>query len=245
MAAKTTEVIAITPIKKKRMTVRIVGDSPLIMHAWSAKAKREILHKELGFPKTKARDARDPIGDFCASAYWLTEMPEEFTMEAVQNAISNGAKFGFPVTAFKQAAIAAGFRMGWAKNMTTLRPAFFIQPDYNGYYAGDLEVDMEAKKINIIPNQYRYEPMVEIHSDPPIMREDMVRVGMGSADIRYRAEFQNWYADLTIDFNVNGQYSADQVINLINAGGYACGVGEWRPERDGQHGMFHVEASGV
>ena len=27
---------------------------------------------------------------------------------------------------------------------------------------------------------------------------------------------------------------------IINAGGYVCGIGEWRPERDGQYGMFHV-----
>lgn len=238
---KTQDVIAITPIEKDIIKVRVTGDSPLIMHAWSAKAKREILWKELGFPKTKARDVRDPIGDFCASAYWLTPMPEEFTMDAVQEKLSNGAKFGFPCTAFKQAAVAAGFRMGWAKNMTTLRSAFFIEPDFDGYYAGDLEVDWDYKVINIVPNQYRYEPMVEIHSDAPILREDMVRVGMGSADIRYRAEFRNWYVDLTVAFNKNGQYSAEQVVNLLNAGGYACGVGEWRPEKDGQYGMFHVE----
>lgn len=237
---KNADIIAITPIKKDDITVRIIGDSPLIMHAWSAKAKREILWKEIGFPKTKARDVRDPIGDFCSSAYWLTPMPDELTFESVHEAIVNGARFGFPCTAFKQAAIAAGFRMGWAKNMTSLRPAFFIEPDFDGYYAGDLQIDYDNRCIDIVPNQYRFEPMVEIHSDLPVIREDMVRVGMGSADIRYRAEFRNWYADLKVVFNANGQYSKEQVINLINAGGYACGVGEWRPEKDGQFGMFHV-----
>ena len=37
--------------------------------------------------------------------------------------------------------------------------------------------------------------------------------------------------------------SLEQIINIINAGGYVCGVGEWRPERDGQYGMFHVTAT--
>lgn len=82
--------------------------------------------------------------------------------------------------------------------------------------------------------------MIEIHSDTPEMREDMVKVGMGTADIRYRGEFKNWYADLTISYNANGQYSLENIVNIINAGGYVCGVGEWRPERDGQNGMFHV-----
>ena len=241
MAATKTETIAIAPIRMTRMNIRIIGDSPLIMHAWSAKAKREILIKELGFPKAKARDVRDPIGDFCASAYWLTPMPEEFTMEAVNEALNNGARFGFPVTAFKQAACTAGFRLGWSKNITSLRPAFTIAADADGYFSGDLQVDMDAKKIDIIPNVFRNDPLVEIHSDPPIMREDMVRVGNGSADIRYRAEFRNWYADLKIDFNENGNFSKDMVVNLINAGGYVCGVGEWRPEKDGVFGTFHVK----
>lgn len=82
--------------------------------------------------------------------------------------------------------------------------------------------------------------MLEIKSDPPIMREDMVKVGMGTADIRYRGEFRNWSTDMKITYNKNGQYSLEQIINIINAGGFCCGVGEWRPERDGQNGTFHV-----
>jgi hypothetical protein len=38
--------------------------------------------------------------------------------------------------------------------------------------------------------------------------------------------------------------SAEQVLNLFNTAGFACGVGEWRPERDGSNGRFRVaEAS--
>lgn len=38
-----------------------------------------------------------------------------------------------------------------------------------------------------------------------------------------------------------GIYRLENIINMINAGGYVCGVGEWRPEKSGQNGMFHVE----
>ena len=107
--------------------------------------------------------------------------------------------------------------MGWTKDKMSMRGAFFIDSDEN--------------------------QMVEIFSDPPIMREDMVKVGMGIADIRFRGEFRNWYADLTISYNSNGQYGLEQILNVINAGGYVCGIGEWRPERDGQYGMFHVAAN--
>ena len=218
MATKkaTTEVIEIRPIEIKKVTIRIVGDTPLIMHAWSEKAKRMMLEAQMGVAKGKKKEAKNPVDDFIRSMYWLTPMPEDGTMESFEKAIENGARFGFPVTAFKQAAISAAYRMGWAKDKMSMRGAFFIDSDENG--------------------------MIEIHSDTPEMREDMVKVGMGTADIRYRGEFKNWYADLTISYNENGQYSLENIVNIINAGGYVCGVGEWRPERDGQNGMFHVQA---
>lgn len=73
----------------------------------------------------------------------------------------------------------------------------------------------------------------------PTMREDMVRVGMGIADIRFRGEFQEWEAVVEIRYNAN-VLSADQIVNLFNTAGFAIGVGEWRPEKDGSYGMFHV-----
>lgn len=217
MATKNVELIEIKPIEVKKTTIRVVGDTPLIMHAWSEKAKREMLEKQMKKTKSSAREAKNPVEDFIRSMYWLSPIPTEMSEDGFEEAIANGARFGFPVTAFKQAAISAAYRMGWSKDKMSMRGAFFIDGDEN--------------------------QMIEIHSEVPIMREDMVKVGMGVADIRFRGEFRNWYADMTISYNTNGQYTLEQIINIINAGGYVCGVGEWRPERDGQYGMFHVAAN--
>ena len=214
MPAKNVETIEIKPIEIQKTTIRVVGDTPLIMHAWSEKAKREILAKQMKKTKAAAKQAKNPVEDFIRSMYWLEGFPEEMSEDGFEEAIRNGARFGFPVTAFKQAAISAAYRMGWTKDKMSMRGAFFIDGDEN--------------------------QMVEIFSDVPVIREDMVKVGMGTADIRFRGEFRNWYAELTISYNKNGQYSLEQIINIINAGGYVCGIGEWRPERDGQYGMFHV-----
>lgn len=206
--------IEIRPIIIEKVNIRIAGDTPLIMHAWSEKAKREMLEKQMKTTKTTARTAKNPVEDFIRSMYWKTPMPEDFTEEGFRKAIAEGARFRFPVTAIKQASISSAYRMGWTKDKMSMRGAFFIDGDEN--------------------------QMVEICGDAPVMREDMVTVGMGTADIRYRGEFRNWYADLTISYNKNGQYSIEQIINTINAGGYVCGIGEWRPEKDGQYGMYHV-----
>lgn len=208
------EVVEIKPIDMRTVQLHLVGDTPLIMHAWSEKAKRMMLEAQQGKAKGKGKDPKNPVEDFINSMYWLTEPPTEYTEEAFEEAIAAGAKFGFPVTAFKQAAISAAYRQGWTKDKVSLRGAFFIMGDENG--------------------------MLEIKSDVPKLREDMVRVGMGTADLRYRGEFANWSADLTVKYNANGPFSLEAIVNIINAGGLICGVGEWRPEKDGQNGMFHI-----
>lgn len=222
MATKKSAVVEIKPIEVVETTVRIYGDTPLIMHAWSQKAKREMLDAQMGKKKGKQKEPKNPMFDFVESIYWLDEKPpitNDMSVEDSEKAFAefmqnNNPRFGFPATAFKQAAISSAYRMGWSKDKMSIRGAFYIQGDENG--------------------------MVEIHSDAPILREDMVKIGMGTADLRYRGEFRNWYADLNLSYNRNGNYDLNSIVNMINAGGYICGVGEWRPERDGTYGMFHV-----
>lgn len=217
MPAKKSEtaIIEIKPINIVTTTVRIFGDTPLIMHRWSEKAKRMILEKQMKKTKSSAKEAKNPVDDFIESIYWMEGKPKEYTEEAFAEACANGARFGFPVTAIKQATISSAYRNGITKDMASLRGAFFI----NG----------EGSEL-----------LAEVKGCAPTMREDMVRVGMGVADIRFRGEFSSWYMDLQVSYNANGAYTLDQIINLINLGGFSCGIGEWRPEKDGNYGMYHV-----
>lgn len=110
MATKTEQsTLEIKEIILETVTLRIVGETPLIMHAWSEKAKREILDKQMKATKTSAKKAKNPVEDFIRSMYWLTPMPTDMTEDGFNEAIANGARFGFPVAAFKQAAISASY----------------------------------------------------------------------------------------------------------------------------------------
>lgn len=83
--------------------------------------------------------------------------------------------------------------------------------------------------------------LVKINGEPR-PREDMVRVGMGTADIRYRGEFPEWSTDIAVIANARA-ISVEQIVNLFNIAGFGVGIGEWRPEKDGQFGRFHVEGA--
>ena len=213
--AKKEELVEIRPLEIRVTKLRIVGDSPLIVHAWSEKAKRMMLETQTKETKTKAKEKREPYAEFIDSLYWLEEKPSEPTEEAFVEAVGNGAKWGFPVGAIKQAANSAAYRMKWVKNQMELRGAYFLRSPY-----GEL---------------------AEIKGSVPEIREDMVRIGQGSADLRYRGEFKNWYMDFELEYNASGGMTLEQILNCINAGGFACGIGEWRPEKDGDFGTYHVE----
>lgn len=85
--------------------------------------------------------------------------------------------------------------------------------------------------------------MVQIIGPAPAMREDVARVGMGTADLRYRGQFDPWGVRISVQLNT-AVISAEQVVNLFNLAGFAVGVAEWRPERDGPYGRFRVAAAG-
>jgi hypothetical protein len=84
--------------------------------------------------------------------------------------------------------------------------------------------------------------MVQIKGQPNL-REDMVRLQTGVSSIAYRADFARWSCKLTIRFNA-GFITPEQIMNLFEVAGFHVGIGQWRPECDGTHGMFHVGRRG-
>ncbi len=185
------EPIRIVQYDIKTTRLRIVGESPLICHAWSEKAKLMMLNKQMGLA-TEGKTPKDPDEDFRSSLYHL-----------------EGGGYGFPTIAFKAAAVTACTSLGKAITKVAARQAFHIQGE-----------------------------MAVIKGEPR-RRSDMVRIGMGTADIRFRGEFPEWETELLIRFNARA-ITLEQLVNLFNLAGFAVGVGEWRPECGGQNGLFRT-----
>lgn len=221
------QVITINPIKMQKAKITLVGDTPLLVHKWSEKAKKEILEREQKTSKEKkAKKPREPFAEFMDAAYWITPEPEEKTPEAFEEALAQGAQFGFPVIAIKQAALAACYRAGIIPNQVGMKCSFYLNA-----------VGVDAK-------HHSGTELALIRSDkPPIFREDNVNVGGASkgADLRYRPAYEDWKIDLVVTLIDTGVFSMDSIIQAINLGGQMNGIGEWRMEKDGDFGRFHVE----
>lgn len=229
MAAKkneSTQVITIKPVKVSKARITLVGDTPLIIHAWSEKAKKEMLESQTKNKKEKkAKEIRDPFAEFMDALYWVTPKPTEHTPEAFEAALAAGAKFGFPTTAIKQAALAACYRAGIIPNQVGMKCTFYL----NAVEGCDKGTGSELAVIDT--------------DEPPVFREDMVKIGAINklADLRYRPAFNNWKIRLTVSLIETGTFTMESIINAINLGGYMNGIGEWRMERDGDFGHYHVE----
>lgn len=87
--------------------------------------------------------------------------------------------------------------------------------------------------------------LVPIEGDVPHMRTDMVRLESGVADVRYRAEFTNWFMRIPVEYDAEAIQLA-QLFNLFNHAGFHVGICEWRPmskKTSGNFGRFEVDQS--
>ena len=138
--------------------------------------------------------------------------------------IENGG-YGFPSVAIKAAMVTAVTSISGVTKVAA-RQAFRV-------------VGEQARVKGAHSGLVMRQDLVRILGSEPEMREDMVRVGMGTADLRYRAQFWPWHMNLSVSFNAN-LLSGSQILNLLSVAGFGVGIGEWRPERDGQNGTFDV-----
>ena len=212
-----------------KANITIVGETPLIVHAWGEKAKKEMLDaQQKKKVDKKAKEIRDPFAEFMDALYWITPKPEEKTPEAFEKAVMEGAKFGFPITAIKQAALSACYRAGIIPNQIGMKCTFYLNA-----------------KEGLNPGTGSELAVIDTDS-PPVFREDMVKIGGTTkvADLRYRPAFTNWKIRLQISLIEVGTFNMESIINAIDMGGFMNGIGVWRMERDGEFGRFHVEVEG-
>jgi len=213
--------IEIPKIRIEEITINIIGDTPLIHHKFSAKAKKEMLDKQMGKAKAK-KEAKDPEKDFLESLYTMDgQLPELYRKK---DKVYAKGKFGFPALAFKAAAVDA-CRYASGLTMTMARGAMYVVvPDQDG---PDMLIPLTGKM-------------------DPVMREDVVRIGgmTKTTDLRYRGEFKEWSTAVKVRFNKNA-ISAEQIVNLFNLAGFHVGVGEWRMEKGGVNGNFQVHPDGM
>jgi hypothetical protein len=102
-----TVVVAIDPIDVERLRVPIVGTSPLIMHRFSEKAKRQMLDAMQG--RKTPKQPKDPEAEYLAAFYRFEP-----------------SGYGHPAIAFKDATVSAARFYDKSVTMTGLRQCIWF-----------------------------------------------------------------------------------------------------------------------
>ena len=158
----------------------------------------------------KGRDAKRPIMEFAATLYWFDGEPD-FDSMSDEEIMDAVSKARF------------GF--------PTL--AFKASAIAGAFRSGILDKMTVARGAFHVQGE-----LAEIKGTPEI-HEANVKIGISGAEMRYRAIFHEWETSLHIVYNEHAM-SLEQICNLFQYGGFACGVGDWRPERDGSNGMYRI-----
>jgi len=190
----------------------VVGDTPLITHAWSFKAKHEMLAKQVKATKA-GKEQRDPQADFVSSLYEMGD-----------------GCYGFPVTGLKNCILSAAHKdKGIARS--DVMKALFISAEM---------VRVRPALAGAVCDM----PLLRIYGGDPEMREDMVKIGGINkvANLAYRGQFTVWAMKVRGKFNP-AVITAEALAFLIQEGGIANGIGEWRNERKGIFGAFHLASA--
>lgn len=226
--ASTSKELAIDIPRVVRETIQlpVMGTSGMIPHRFSEKIKKEMLEKHTGKSAAKAKAPKDIHANLAGTLHYFNSADEEIFLERLRSKDKKPGddvsdcltdiQIGFPAIGFKKATVGACRNVDGIP-MTLARGAFFVQAEENG--------------------------LVEILYDSVAFREDMVRNSNGQPDIRHRCELQNWRANLKIILNP-GVMSTKQLAGLIDIGGFAVGVGDWRPEKNGDNGTYTVDLEG-
>ena len=171
---------------------------------------KQQMREKSGGRKTKTREARDPMAEAEACLYRTAE-----------------GEIGINGMAFKCSLISAAHKdIGIEK--TLVRKAIFLVTKDPG---------------RVLPMTTGTSAMQVTKQFCPCgaaIREDLVRVGVGSADLRYRPQFDEWAVDIELEID-NDLLQVEDILKLVNRAGFGVGIGEWRPEKSGEFGRFEID----
>src|SRR5262245_2846793 len=113
-STKKEQKVELLPINISEFEVEVIGTSPLIVHRFSEKAKKQIEDKQQKKAK-QSKEGRDPHAEYLASLYTFpTDVPGV-----------KGCRYGVPAVWFKLAMVAA-CRYSDGLTMTAARGAFHV-----------------------------------------------------------------------------------------------------------------------
>ncbi len=146
------ETAELQKLNVQKVSVKIKGLSPLIMHRWDEKAKQQMLDKQM--KKTVKKEAKDPKAQYESSIYKLDD-----------------GRLGFPSDAFKAAMVRGADLLGGktiGMAMNRMRMGFFVHGEYGTKddrdlvpISGKISMREDMVRLNGTTSDIRYRGQIQ------------------------------------------------------------------------------------
>jgi hypothetical protein len=154
--------VEVKALQREAFEVTIIGETPLITHAWSKKAKMEMLSKQLGVERVRA--TKDPYQDYIDSMYRFDD-----------------GSYGFPVVALKECIATATTDLEGIHKTQIFRNLFVTGK--RGFQIAAFMDILSPIELGVLSS-----PNPPVLREDMVNLSGMKK----TPDLRYRAEFWPW-----------------------------------------------------
>lgn len=208
-----TREITVKPIQLTTVTVRIEGDSDLILNQMNAINRRTLTDKQKN--KSKKVEEKNEWEEVITAIHWRDGEPKVFTEESMKDALVNNAPC---ITAF---GLKKSFEEAIVRN----------------------EIDKYATKFRNGVNVVASNGLVPIKFAEHYIDEKLMSPKRGAPVLTRQNRFTGWSAEFKIQFIDGGAYSLEQIIQIIGLAGFGGGIGSGRTSGYGRYHIVGVEAA--
>jgi len=208
-----TKKIEVKPLKTETIIVTIEGDSDLILNKMTDSSIKEIADSQTGKTGKKTKEAINQWQRLVEGIHWMDGKEDDFTEDGWKNAIEKN-RVGYDASGIKKGLCDAAVRvLGESKSTIT-----------------NANIQVIPEKMNLVPIEF----------DQVSIDESIITNWKGNAFLTYRNVFSGWKSQFKIQF-MPDNISLEQVVELIQAMGFAGGIGAHRVGlKGGTNGQFHV-----
>ena len=206
-----TREITVNPMQHTTVTVRIEGDSDLILNKMNAINRRTLIDKQKN--KSKKVEEKNEWEEVITAIHWRDGEPKVFTEESMKDALTNNAPC---ITAF---GLKKSFEEAIVRN----------------------EIDKFATKFRNGVNVVATNGLVPVTFAEHFIDEKLMSPKRGAPVLTRQNRFTGWHAEIKVQFIDGGAYSLEQILQIIGLAGFGGGIGSGRTSGYGRYHIVGAE----
>lgn len=205
--SKETKAITVKPLTLSTAIITISGDGDLILNKMNDVSTRQLVEQRKN--KAKTVEEVNEWEQVITAMHWRDGKPTEYTRESLEEALKNNAPC---ITSF-------GLKKSFEQ--TVVRCG----------------IDKYSTKFTNSVNVVAVNGLIPIRFTEHHIDEKLMSPKRGAPVLVRLNRFSGWEADIQIQYVEGGEYSLEQIVQIIGLAGFGGGIGSGRTSG---YGRYHI-----